>query len=38
MQSLNSDPVIKTWAEIKSQTLNWLSHPGAPTFEIDICF
>ena len=19
-----------TWAEIKSQTLNWLSHPGAP--------
>ena len=21
---------IKTWAEIKSQSLNWLSHPGAP--------
>ena len=21
---------ITTWAEIKSQTLNWLSHPGAP--------
>ena len=23
---------IMTWAEIKSQMLNWLSHPGAPTF------
>ena len=23
-------PEIKTWAEIKSQTVNWLSHPGAP--------
>ena len=21
---------IMTWAEIKSRTLNWLSHPGAP--------
>ena len=21
---------IMTWAQIKSQTLNWLSHPGAP--------
>ena len=23
---------ITTWAEIKSQMLNWLSHPGAPFF------
>ena len=22
---------IVTWAETKSRTLNWLSHPGAPT-------
>ena len=25
------DPEIKTWAEIKSWMLNWLSHPGPPT-------
>ena len=25
------NPEIKTWAEIKSWTLNWLSHPGPPT-------
>ena len=25
------DAEIMTWAEIKSQMLNWLSHPGAPT-------
>ena len=24
---------IMTWAEIKSQMLNWLSHPGAPEFS-----
>ena len=24
------DPQIVTWAEIKSRTLNWLSHPGTP--------
>ena len=23
---------IMTWAEIKSWMLNWLNHPGAPTF------
>ena len=26
-----TNPKIMTWAEIKSQTLNWLSHPGVPT-------
>ena len=26
------DPEIMTWAEIKSRTLNWLSHPGTPFF------
>ena len=32
------NPEIMTWAEIKSQTLNWLSHPGAPqlTFKKDL--
>ena len=24
---------IMTWAEIKGQRLNWLSHPGAPMFS-----
>ena len=24
------DPEIMTWAEIKSQTLNWLNHPDTP--------
>ena len=24
---------IMTWAKTKSQSLNWLSHPGAPIFE-----
>ena len=24
------DPEIMTWADIKSQMLNWLSHPDAP--------
>lgn len=24
------DPKIRTWAETKSWTLNWLRHPGAP--------
>ena len=24
------DPGIMTWAKIKSQSLNWLSHPGTP--------
>ena len=27
------DPKIMTWAEIKSQALNWLSHPGTPRKE-----
>ena len=27
------DPEIMTWAEIKSQILNWLSHPGTPKQE-----
>ena len=29
------DPEIKTWAEIKSQTLNWLSQPGVPPININ---
>ena len=30
MQGLNSwNCEIMTWAQIKGQTLNWLSHPGA---------
>ena len=28
------DPGVVTWAEIKSQMLNWLSHPGAPRREL----
>ena len=28
LKLMNSE--IMTWAEIKSWTLNWLSHPGAP--------
>ena len=27
------NPKIMTWAEIKSQTLNWQSHPGAPVLS-----
>ena len=27
---------IVTWAEIKSQTLNWLSHPGTPYLKTNI--
>ena len=27
------DPEIMTWAKTKSQTLNWLSHPGAPKIK-----
>ena len=27
----SQDPGIMIWADIKSRTLNWLSHPGAPT-------
>ena len=26
----SQNPEIRTWAKIKSQTLNWMSHPGAP--------
>ena len=29
--SVSQDPDIMTWAEIKSWTLNRLSHPGAPS-------
>ena len=35
------DPKIMTWAEIKSQTLTWLSQPSAPfllTFNFHIYF
>ena len=28
------DCKIMTWAEIKSQILNWLSHPGVPVFLV----
>jgi len=27
-------PETMTWAEIKSRTLNWLSHPGAPSISL----
>ena len=30
----NHNPGIMTCAEIKSQTLNWLSHPGTPKLNI----
>ena len=30
----SQDPEIMTWGEIKSQTLKWLSHPGAPRCNI----
>ena len=32
MQARSHDPEIMTWAEIKSQMLNGLSHPGAMVF------
>ena len=40
---LTHDPEIKTWAEIKSQMLNWLSHPGDSksdffNYELNIYF
>ena len=28
------NPEIKIWAEVKSQTLNWLSHLGTPVFQM----
>ena len=28
----SQDPKIMTWAETKSQTLKWLSHPDTPPF------
>ena len=30
--SISQNHEIMTWAEIKSQMLNWLSHPGAPGY------
>ena len=32
--ALSQDPEIMTWTEIKSQMLNWLSHPDAPSPHI----
>ena len=29
-RAASQDPEIMTWAKIKSQSLNWLSHPGIP--------
>ena len=35
----SQDLGIMTWAEIKSQTFNWLSHPGAPSTKfLKRCF
>ena len=31
---LNLRILIMTWAEIKSPTINWLSHPGAPALSV----
>ena len=33
LTSWDHNSEIVTWAEIKSQILNWLSHPGAPVME-----
>ena len=29
-EAQSHDPDIVTWANSKSQTLNWLTHPGTP--------
>ena len=33
MMTWDHDPPIMIWAEIKSWSLNWLIHPGAPVSD-----